>query len=179
MSKTFLEVYPTANDLYTAYTGEDTPHYIADDYKDVVESEFKNEVYNVLYGYYASRHITANEKGETQWKSRFLTAIGIFTPAYKRKLKIQKDLRTLSEDELRDTGKTVTNISSYPGDVLETEDEQLKSVDNQQRTGVIKGKVDAYGQLNAILKDDVVSAYVNRFNKFFTSVAIEELSNGQ
>lgn len=44
------------------------PHFLPSDYYDdpaTAQDDFENEVYNVLYGYYANRPITAGDSGLT------------------------------------------------------------------------------------------------------------------
>lgn len=98
----------------------------------------------------------------------------MFAPAYMKKLKLQTQLRNLSDDEVRESAKTITNVSAYPGDELATAGEELTAVDNQQRTAVIGGKLQAYGALEAALKQDPVSQFVRKFEKFFSPVCLEK-----
>ena len=94
-----------------------------------------------------------------------------YGPTWEKRLEIQDKLRKLSIDDLQTGTLSVTNLAKNPGNKLATDDELIKNVNDQSRTKYKKSKLDAYGQLYALLETDVTEEFLGKFKKLFNKFA--------
>ena len=164
-TRTFGEAYNNADDFYADYTNYGIPTTIS-------ETNCKTLFY-LLYAKYASSHFA--NKNEVQAKLKIFSTIFKYGPAWEKRLEIQNELQSLDLDELREGSKQITNHAANPNTAPSTTAlEELEYIDEQTGINYKKNKVDAYASLWNMIATDVTEEFLNKFNKIFEMVTIEE-----
>lgn len=110
-----------------------------------------------------------------QWKQRFFSVIYMYGPNWVKEMSIQETLRGLTDDQIRAGALQIYNHAYNPETAPGTTSEQLLTYINEQNTNRSqKGIVDAYMQLDALLKQDVTNVFLNRFDKLFKQFVYPE-----
>ena len=164
-TRTFGEVYNNANDFYSDYTNYGIPTTIS-------EINCKTLFY-LLYARYANSHFA--NSNEVQAKLKIFSTIFKYGPTWEKKLEIQKNLRLLELSDLQEGSKQITNHANNPNTAPGTGSlTELEYIDEQHAVNYKKNKVDAYATLWNMLATDVSEEFLNRFNKIFMFVNMEE-----
>ena len=161
----FREAYNNADDFYDDYTNYGIPTTIS-------QANCKTLFY-LLYGKYGNSHF-ANED-LVQAKLKIFSTIFKYGPTWEKKLEIQASLRALDLADLQDGSKQISNHAANPNTAPSTGAlEELEYIDEQNAVSYKKNKVDAYATLWNMLATDVTEEFLNRFNKIFMVVCLEE-----
>lgn len=136
--------------------------------------QLKNiSTYRTIYMLLASRYKNSSiaYSDETQFKLELFSKIFQFAPNWERELELQKTLRELSEIDLTIGGKAIYNHSYNPSTAPSTQaTEELETVNEQNVTKYTKSKLDAYGNLVALLEKDVTEDFIRRFKYLFIKI---------
>lgn len=161
-TSSFIEEFPTADDFLDFYKNNGGfPTTISDD--------GAKTLYYLLYARYGEDHIAMSSYN--RFKYAVMAIIFQYGPTWEKRLEIQDNLRKLSIDDLQTGTLSVTNLAKNPGNKLATDDELIKNVNDQSRTKYKKSKLDAYGQLYALLETDVTEEFLGKFKKLFNKFA--------
>lgn len=132
-----------------------------------IDESHANILYFLLIGKYAN-NIIANED-INQFKYKVFSIIFSFGGEWQRKLKIQKDLREMSDDDLIHESTTIMNHASNPSTKPSTGDTgELKFVDDQNVSKRKRAKLDAYQFLWSVLRSDITPRFLSKFESLFT-----------
>lgn len=100
----------------------------------------------------------------------------MYGPTWEKRLEIQKDLREMSMDDLRESAKAIYNHSMNPSTSPSTDTlEELLTINDQNVTKHRRSKTDAYALLISLLETDVTEEFLNKFKKLFLTVVTPEL----
>ena len=161
----FREVYNSADSFYTDYTSYGIPTTIS-------ETNCKTLFY-LLYAKYGNSHFANRDL--VQSKLKIFSTIFKYGPTWEKKLEIQANLRLLELADLQEGSKQITNHANNPNTAPGTSAlDELEYIDEQHAVNYKKNKVDAYATLWNMLATDVTEEFINRFNKIFTFVTLEE-----
>ena len=161
----FGEVYNDADIFFEDYQNMGIPTTIK-------EASCKTLFY-LLYAKYGSSHFANTNL--VQSKLKIFSTIFKYGPTWEKKLEIQEELRDLDLDDLREGVKQITNHANNPNTAPSTSAlEELEYIDEQHAVNYKKNTVDAYANLWNMLATDVTEEFLNRFNKIFTFVTLEE-----
>lgn len=161
----FREVYNSADSFYTDYTSYGIPTTIS-------ETNCKTLFY-LLYAKYGNSHFANRDL--VQSKLKIFSTIFKYGPTWEKKLEIQNNLRLLELADLQEGSKQITNHANNPNTAPGTSAlDELEYIDEQHAVNYKKNKVDAYATLWNMLATDVTEEFINRFNKIFTFVTLEE-----
>ena len=164
-TRKFGEVYNNADDFYADYIDYGIP-------TTITETNCKTLFY-LLYAKYGNSHF-ANED-EVQAKLKIFSTIFKYGPTWEKKLEIQKSLRDLDLADLQEGSKQISNHAANPNTAPGTSAlEELEYIDDQTAVNYKKNKVDAYSTLWYMLATDVTEEFLNKFNKIFMFVNLEE-----
>ena len=95
-----------------------------------------------------------------------------YAPTFLKKLDIQKSLRALNLDEIREGYKNIFNHAVNPSTTPSTDNtNELPYISDQNVNKGTKGKVDAYAYLWEILRNDVTEEFLKKYDKLFSRVA--------
>ena len=126
-------------------------------------------IFYLLFQRYGNNPIaTFNDE---QFKMKIATGIYAYAPTYFKKSAIQKALRALNLDDLRDGFKSIQNRALNDATAPSTDtDEELAYLNEQI---VNKGKrsiADAYAFLWGLLRNDLIEDFLDKFKKYFCKV---------
>lgn len=163
-TKTFKEIFATSDDFTTYFNS----------------SAFSGSVsnlaliYALIYAKYANSHIVGSD--EEQWKMRLCSHIYSYGPTWEKKVDIQKTLREMSESDLILNGKMISKSGYNPSTIAEDgpnpEYEEISTVDTQNTSRTITGKVNAYANLWSLLKTDITTSFINSFKNLFITIIL-------
>lgn len=129
--------------------------------------------YYLLYSRYGNSHILSSD--ENRFKYCIYSTMFSFGPTWAKRLQIQKRLRELTEEDLREGTRGTFNRAMNPETEPSTVDtEELAYVNEQNVQKYKKSKVEGYAMLWALLDTDVTTDYVKKFEKFFIRVLLPE-----
>lgn len=132
-------------------------------------------LYYLLVARYFNSPINMDSVG--QWKQAVMATIYCYGPAWEKRLEVQNKLRTLTESELiagttymhNNAGNPSTMVAaattSEPTGTLS--DKELNFIKDQQTSLTQRGKLEGYQYLLSLLKTDVTTEFLDRFNKLF------------
>lgn len=130
-------------------------------------------IFYLLYSRYGNSSIASSD--ENQFKYRLFSIMFQYGPTWKRELEIQKKVRALTEDELREGTRNTVNNAANPSTAPSTVDtEELPYVNQQNVSKVKRSKVDGYALVLSLLKDDVTEEFIRRFQKLFLNIVEPE-----
>ena len=140
----------------------------------ITEAEITDSFLVALFGMLFAKHgfdpiISASEDIFV-----FKTALTTqeFAPTYLKKADIQRKLRALNLDEIREGYKNIFNHAVNPSTKPSTDNtNELPYISDQNVNKGTKGKVDAYAYLWEILRNDVTEEFLKKYDKLFSRVA--------
>ena len=123
--------------------------------------------YYLLYSRYGNTPITGCD--EEQWKMKVFQVMATYGPTWQQKKKIQKDFRSLTEEELLTGAKQIYNHAFNPSTEPSTQElEELTHINDQNVTNNKKSKMEAYAILWANLHVDATDEFLNKFKNCFS-----------
>lgn len=154
----FDEIWESATAFVNAYHNQSLPQELSDD--------SITTLYYLLYGRYGSDSIIGTNV--RQWEYRFWGMVFQYGPAWEKRLQVQKRVRELSEDDLRDGDLNLNNLAYNPGTApATTSTEVLKGI-AQQNAGIKKRSIlGGYSMLESLLATDVSEEFLEHFKDLF------------
>lgn len=130
-------------------------------------------IYYLLIARYSNSVIAASD--ENRFKYQLFSMIFQYGPTWAKELDIQKKVRALTEDEMREGTRNTVNNAANPSTMPSTIDtEELPYVNQQNVSKAKRSKVDGYALVLALLKDDVTETFIKRFEKLFRTIVEPE-----
>ena len=140
----------------------------------ITELEITDAFLKLLFGMLYARHGTDPIKmsNEAQWVFKVALTTKAYAPTYLKKDDIQKKLRALDLDELREGYKNVFNHAVNPSTKPSTENtDELPYINDQNVNKGKRGKADAYAYLWDILDANLTEEFLRKYDKLFSIVA--------
>ena len=165
-NETFDDIFPSLDDFKNEYTKCKLPltEYFGD-----VSSEQVSTLYYLLYGKYGNSTIAADD--ETRFKYRLFSIIFQYGPNWVEELKLQKEIRNLTLQELQTGSKAIYNTALNPNIAPATNTlEELPYINQQNTTNYAKSKAEAYGIKMSLLNNDVTERFLGRFRDLFLKI---------
>lgn len=163
-TRTFKDIWATSDDFVTDLT--------ASAFTGCVENP--TLIYYLLYSRFANSHIVG--KDEDQWKIRMFTILYSCGPTYEKKMAIQKTLREMTDEDLLTNVQMISKTGYNPSTVVEEGGinavSDISTVDQQNSTKTVSGKLKAYTNLWVILKTDITTSFIGKFSRLFISVIL-------
>ena len=161
-TKTFTQIFPTFQSFKNTFDN-DFGRYA----KDCITENSLIALYWLLYSRYGESPIV--NLSENIFKSKIVATTFQKGPTWERRLKLQQDLRELSEADLLKGARTLLNRALHP----ETEpgtntDEELDYLNQQDVSKLTRSKLDAYSFLQDVLKTDVTEEFLESYRKLFS-----------
>lgn len=138
----------------------------------ISDSSLKN-LYYLLYARYGNSHISSFD--ENQFKYSVFSIIFMYGGAWEERYKIQKEIKLLTESELKEGNRTINN-SAYNPDILPSTDnlEALPYITQQTTANQARGKLEALVAKNNQILTDVTEDFISKFKKLFLKVVFPE-----
>lgn len=144
------------------------------DYKDVgippmVNDEDVKTLFYLLYAKYGNSTIAFTDV--TQFKYNVFTLIYMYGPTWSERLKLQKKLRDLTDEELLQGGKAIYNSALNPSNTGRTQQlEELSYINSQNTTNYKKSQMEAIALKWDLLDTDVTSEFLGKFKSLFRRI---------
>lgn len=131
-------------------------------------------LFYLLYARYGNSTVASSD--ENQFKYKVMSIIFQYGPTWEKRLEVQKELRELDLEELRESSRVIYNHSYNPSTTPgTTEDDILETINDQNVTKHKRSKTDAYALLIGLLDTDVTEEFISKFKKLFLTVVSPEL----
>ena len=154
----FEELWESATAFVNAYHNQSLPQELKD--------ETITTLYYLLYGRYGSDCISGTNV--RQWEYRFWGMVFQYGPAWEKRLEVQKRVRELSEDDLRDGDLSLNNLAYNPGTEPATTSTEVLQGIAQQNAGIKKRSIlGGYSMLESLLATDVSEEFLEHFKDLF------------
>ena len=121
-------------------------------------------IYYLLYARYGNNPIANYDETQFIWK--LFTIVYQYGPTWAKRLDVQEKLRALTDDQLKEGSKAVFNHAYNPTEIP-SGDAELSYINEQNRTKYTKSPLEGYAILEELLKTDVTTEFLNKFQKLF------------
>lgn len=123
-------------------------------------------VFYLLYAKYGNNPI-ANED-INQFKYKIFSVMFMYGPTWEKRLSIQASIRALTEADILQGSKSISNVASNPSGTPSTGSlEELTYINGQNTTNLKRSKMDAYRELWNLLDTDVTREFIDQFKECF------------
>ena len=131
----------------------------------------------MLYGLLIARY--SNSVIASSDINRFIANVAAiifqYGPTWETRLRIQKNLRELSDEDLKKGSTDIYNHSYNPSNSPSTQTtEELPTINEQTVTKRRKGPLDAYAYLWDLLDTDVTGQFLDKFKNLFLIIVQPE-----
>lgn len=138
-----------------------------------IKSENLNLLFYLLYSKYANSVVASSDI------NRFIFSVARlifqFGPTWETRLRIQKSLRELSDEDLKKGSTDIYNHAYNPSSAPSTQaTEELSYINEQTVTKRRKGPLDAYAYLWDLLDTDVTGEFLDKFKSLFLVIVLPE-----
>lgn len=162
----FSDIFPDVDDFNLLLNN---PNFVS--MTNFLEDGNKSLLYYLLYAEYGNTPIA--NRSIDQFNIKLITTIFKYGPTWQKNLKIQQELRNLSEEDLMLGSKAIFNNAQNPNSRPSTDtSDELPYVITQSVNKNKRGKLEAYDFLNDLLKADVSSAFIKKFSGLFVSFVV-------
>lgn len=147
-----------------------------DDFNDSPFSEIEIRRLPLLFYLLYSRYGNSSAASSDINRFRFsvFSIIYQYGPQWEKELDLQAEIRALSVDEIQAGKKYIMNQASNPSVSPTTAAlKELPYINNQNTQQAVLSKVESYGLLYSLLKDDMTEKFISRFRPLFLTVAAE------
>jgi len=159
---TFTDVFPSADDFSDFYV--DTGLLESE-----IDSAFLKKTWYLIYGKYGNDPLAGADI--TQWQYRLLMKLNAYAPTFIKKDSIQKALRALDLNDLREGYKSISNHAINPSTAPSTDNtEELPYISDQNVNKTKKNKVDGYLTLWEALHTNLLEDFLSKFAPLFSKI---------
>ena len=154
----FEDIWESSTAFVNAYHNQSLPQELKD--------ETITTLYYLLYGRYGSDCISGTNV--RQWEYRFWGMVFQYGPAWEKRLEVQKRVRELSEDDLRDGDLSLNNLAYNPGPTPATASTEVLTGIAQENAGIKSRSIlGGYSMLESLLATDVSEEFLEHFKDLF------------
>lgn len=165
-TRKFTDIYPDVTTFTNDYNNIGIPT--------TITSENISTLYYLLYAKYGNSHIANSD--ETQFKYKLFGTVFSYGPTWEKRLDMQNELRTMSDDDLIKGSKQIVNHSYNPSTSPSTATlEELTTINEQNTNNYKRSKLDAYAFLWDLLATDVTTEFINKFKSLFLVIVEPQL----
>ena len=165
-TRKFTDIYPDVTTFTNDYNNIGIPT--------TITSENISTLYYLLYAKYGNSHIANSD--ETQFKYKLFGTVFSYGPTWEKRLDMQNELRTMSDDDLIKGSKQIVNHSYNPSTAPSTSTlEELTTINEQNTNNYKRSKLDAYAFLWDLLATDVTTEFINKFKSLFLVIVEPQL----
>lgn len=155
-TNSFTEIYGE----YDTFKNE----YKATVFKDAITDKYLELCYYLLYQQYGNSHIANSD--ENQFKYKLYAIIWSYGPIWEKKMIIQEQVRALTEDQIREGARNISDHSYNPSTELGANGE-IDTVNEQDRTRVKRNLIDALASQWDVLDAKPTVEFLDKFRPLF------------
>lgn len=142
-------------------------------FRDCISENSRKLLFSLLYAQYGNSHIANAD--ENQFKYRVFSTIFMYGPTWEKRLELQKNIRELDYEVIKEGGKVIYNHALNPGTAPDTQSlEELQYINDQNTTNYKKSDLEAYALVWDMLATDVSKEFLNHFRKLFITIVEPE-----
>lgn len=165
-TRTFSEIFPDAETFLQTYLESGLA---------IEESRVSDKNMIVLYYLMLSRWANSHPKAandENRFIMSIFSTVFMYGPAWETKLYTQKKIRDLLEsDELFDGSININNHAFNPSTTPSTDEfSPLNYINDQTANKWKKSKLEGYGMLMEVMKNDITKEFLDKFDKLFRNM---------
>ena len=162
-TRTFSEIYPTADDFKAAY--ESNPFATA---TNIGDSEII-KIYYLLYANYGNSSICSSD--EYRFELKLFSTIYQYGPIYVQKKIIQEKIIDTPYDGFKTGGKVIYNTALNPN-VAPTTDSltELPYINNQNTNNYVKSDAESMQIKWDLMNDNLESEFIAKFKPLFLKI---------
>ena len=139
----------------------------------MVETLPMDVIFMLLYSRYGNNNIAASD--EDRFKYQLFSYIFQYAPTWNKELSIQKEVRALDIDAIREGNTNIVNNATNPsGEPATDSNDELPYINNQNVSKTTRSVADGFALMLSLLKDDVTEAFLKRFQKLFITIVEPE-----
>ena len=170
-TETFQEVWQSAAEFIEDYKKSEINSSAELLGQDTFSDAQLTMIYYLLYSRYAnSSHASSDIH---QFKYGVFSTIFMYAPTWLKRLEIQKKMRDLTEDDLREGAIQWSDLAENPGTVIPAGD-LIDGLKSQNVGRSKKSKLQAYAALAELLKTDVSNDFLSKFQRLFIRVVMPD-----
>lgn len=163
-TKIFTEVFDDYGTFKYHYINCGIPQTIGSD--DSTSTSSLQTLYYLLYARFGNSPISNMD--ENQFIYKVFSIIFQYGATWEKKLSVQAELRSLTEEDLLSGAFAIQNHAFNPSTDPATDSEEILEYINEQNTSKVKKpKIEAYLQLYRVLNADMTEEFLRRFNVCF------------
>ena len=160
-TRTFIEIFDTVDTFVSECQSSGI--------ESVLSATNLRTLYYLLYAKYGNSHIANSD--ENQFKYKVYSTIFMYGPAWQKRLELQKNIQTLSDEEVRTGGKSIFNHSFNPSTVPSTSTlEELPTINEQNTNNFKRGKLEGYEKVWYLIATDVTKEFIDKFKYLFLTI---------
>ena len=163
-TKLFTEIFGDVNEFLDFYNDEIDASIKVFDSSVSADLNILKRTYYLLYARYGNNPIANYD--EFQFGYKLFTIVYQYGPTWAKRLDVQEKLRALSDDQLKEGSKAVFNHAYNPTEIP-SGDSDLSYINEQNRTKYTKSPLEGYAILEELLKTDVTTEFLNKFQRLF------------
>lgn len=156
-NKKFADVFEEAEDFAQFYETCGIPAKLSNEDSIIT-------IYYLLMARYANSTIASSD--ENRFKYAVMSLIFSYGPSWEKRIEIQDTLRGLTVDELMAGSKAIYNKGYNPSTPV-PQDGEIATINEQNTSTFKRSKLDAYGNLLALIQTDVTGDFLSKFQKLF------------
>lgn len=162
-NKTFTDIWDNSDDFIEEYKNSGLQ-------VDDIPDKYLTQLFYLLYAEYGNSVIVNND--ENQFRYRVFSIIYSHGPTWYKRVEVQAKFRGLTIEELQAGSKAIYNNALNDGSAPSTSTlEELPGINSQNTTNYKKSVAEAYALLLDLLKTDVTSEFIRRFDPLFNKLA--------
>ena len=170
-TETLKEIWKSAAEFIEDYKGSD----INSSAELLGQDTFTDAQLTMIYYLLCSRYANSSHASSDihQFKCGVFSTIFMYAPTWLKRLEIQKTMRDLSEDDLREGAIQWSDLAENPGTVIPAGD-LIDGLESQNVGRSKKSKLQAYAALAELLKTDVSNDFLSKFQRLFIRVVMPD-----
>lgn len=162
----FFDIYNKADDFLSD---------LNDNYSFFKPSDMTDDYLTKTYWLVAARfgdQAIAGYDDEGRWKLRLFQALNQYGPTWEKKSELQKSIRALSLEQLKETGKVINNTALNPNNEPTTD--ELDFISSQYTSKSTMSNIDALNLQYLALNDDLDRDYTDHFKTLFSKFLLPD-----
>lgn len=164
--RTFFDIYNNEDDFLNDLKNNYSTFYVSDMGDNMIKLTFW------LIGARFGDQAIIGYTDVPRWKLRLFSMVYTYGPVWAKKTELQKQIRSLTLDQLKETGKMINNTALNPNNDPTTE--ELDYISSQNTSKSTMADVDALNIQYVTLNDGLDRNYIDHFAKLFSKFLLPD-----
>lgn len=161
----FKQIFETDTSFVSAVNGSFA--------KDCLTVDNLKLLYGLLYARYGNSPVANDDINQS--KAIIYSVIYRFGPAWQKKVEVQSKLRGLTDEDICAGSKAIYNKAYNPSDdPTQNGLEEINTINEQNTQKLSRSKIEGYGLLLSLLKNDVTTEFIEKFKEAFRQFVVAD-----